>query len=382
MSNPLRQARLTRGWSQARLVHEIEQYARQHNPTVASNTSLRVYVSEWENERRKVSAEYAGILRKLLGHTDDELFHPSNKTEAQSDSYTRLIEQLDSSHAIGQSVVNALAGQTELLRTFDRQCGAAQLVDQMQSHLSRLQECLSFTVLPESRRPLARALAEAASLAAWQALDVGAADRAWRHYELAKSAAREAEDPLYLAHAMGEQAYVLADAGRPELGARLVTEAQRAVRANASPRLAAWLAAAEAELYALSGQPNECRRALERADQELSRTSGVRDPDLPGIFLDENHLGRWRGHSLALLGDQRAVDELSAALSALDNTFVRAAAGLRCDLAQAHLARGEPDAAQQHLREARSLTNLTGSVRYRQRAERLRKMAAAATSRP
>ncbi|WDZ87356.1 XRE family transcriptional regulator [Micromonospora cathayae] len=363
-------------------MHEIEQYARQRNLAIASTTSLRVYVSEWENGRRRVSEDYAAILRKLLGHTDEELFRTDDTTDARSDGYTRLIEHLDASHSVGRSMVDALTGQTELLRTLDRQCGAARLVDQMQSHLSTLQECLSFTVLPASRRPLARALAEAASLAAWQALDVGAADRAWRHYELAKSAAREAEDPLYLAHAMGEQAYVLADAGRPELGARLVTEAQRAVGSSASPRLAAWLAAAEAELWALSGQSDECRRSLERADRKLSATAGVRDPDLPGIFLDETHLRRWRGHSLALLGDQRALEELSAALASLDETFVRAAAGLRCDLAQAHLARGEPDAAHQHLREARSLTNLTGSVRYRQRAERLRKVTAAATTRP
>ncbi|MFY1704802.1 MULTISPECIES: XRE family transcriptional regulator [Micromonospora] len=363
-------------------MHEIQQFARRRSLSVASMASLRVYVSEWENERRKISADYAAILRNLVGLTDDELFRADEAADPPDDGYARLIQQLDASSAVGRSMVEALTGQTELLRTLDRQCGAARLVDQMHSHLGKLQECLSFTVLPESRRPLARALAEAASLAAWQALDVGAADRAWRHYELAKSAAREAEDSLYLAHAMGEQAYVLADAGRPELGARLATEAQRRVADTAPPRLAAWLAAAEAELWALSGRSDECRRSLDRADKKLSLTTGVRDPELPGIFLDETHLARWRGHSLALLGDQRAVKELSTALMSMDRTFVRAAAGLRCDLAQAHLTWGEPDAAQEHLREARSLTNLTGSVRYRQRVERIRKTMAAATTRP
>src|SRR5258706_249985 len=85
--------------------------------------------------------------------------------------------------------------------------------------------------------------ATAATLAAWQALDVGAADRAWRHYELAKQAAREAERPRYLAHAMGEQAYVLSDAGQPELALQLVQEAL-AVRGDTPPRLTAWLLSA------------------------------------------------------------------------------------------------------------------------------------------
>jgi hypothetical protein len=116
----------------------------------------------------------------------------------------------------------------------DRQIGAAGLIDQVTAHLDRLQDTLAFAVLPTARRPVARALAEAASMAAWQALDVVAAERGWRLYELAKSAAREADDPHYLAHSMGEQAYVLADAGRPALGAELVREAT-AVRGGTGP---------------------------------------------------------------------------------------------------------------------------------------------------
>ncbi|MFG1913727.1 helix-turn-helix transcriptional regulator [Micromonospora sp. NPDC048898] len=372
MANHLRRARVARGWSQARLVHEIEQYSRQRLVTVASTNSLGVYVSDWENGRRKISSSYAAILRRLLGTTDDELFSDVTIVNDDRGGYAQLVEHLDASDAVDQSTLRALRRQTELLRTMDRQLGAAQLVDQMQSHLVRLQENLSFAVLPSARQPLARALAEAASLAAWQALDVGAADRAWRHYEMAKSAAREADDPLHLAHATGEQAYVLADAGRPELGAQLVQEAQRAGGKRLSPRLSAWLAAAEAELWALSQRSDECQRSLDRASGLLSRLTGVRDPDLPGIFLDETHLRRWRGHSLALLGDHRSIDELSTALTAMDDTFVRAAAGIRCDLAQAHLVRGETREARFHLREASSLVNLTGSVRYRLRVDRIK----------
>jgi hypothetical protein len=89
------------------------------------------------------------------------------------------------------------------------------------------------------------------------------------------------------------------------------------------------------------------------------------------VFLNEGHLTRWRGHSLALLGDDGAVGELYAALAGMDGTFIRAQAGLRCDLAQAHLVRGEHEEARAQLREARLLANRTGSVRHRQRIERL-----------
>lgn len=70
----LRQARTARGWSQSRLVREIEVYAARHAGAVASTASLSVYVSEWENGHRNVSDQYAGILRAVFGMTDTELF--------------------------------------------------------------------------------------------------------------------------------------------------------------------------------------------------------------------------------------------------------------------------------------------------------------------
>lgn len=374
MTMRLREARQARGWSQARLIYEIERYAARRGLRIASTSSLRVYVSEWENSRRSLSAEYAMILRALLGLTDAELYGEPPSASITADGYDGLVARIDSARSVGRTMVDALTAQTEVLRTMDRQIGAAGLVDQMQAHLGRLQDTLAFAVLPDARRPVARALAEAASMAAWQALDVGAADRAWRHYELAKSAAREADDALYLAHAMGEQAYVLADAGRSDLAVQLVQEAQRAGGSRLSPRLTAWLNATEAELYAQAGRPGDCRRALDRADGALP-AGPARDTDLPGVFLDASHLTRWRGHSLALLGDERAVAELYAALAAMDGTFVRAQAGLRCDLAQAHFVRGEHAEALTNLREAKLLANRTGSVRHRRRIERLTGMA-------
>jgi hypothetical protein len=51
-----------------------------------------------------------------------------------------------------------------------------------------------------------RVLVEASTLAGWQALDRAALGQAWTHYERAKAAAREADSPALLAHAIAEQA--------------------------------------------------------------------------------------------------------------------------------------------------------------------------------
>lgn len=373
MTNGLRAARSAREWSQERLVREIERYARQHMLDVASTASLRVYVSEWENGRRQISARYAKILRALLGVTDDEL---SGKSETlapttAADGYDELMGRIDAARSISLTMVNTFMDQTELLRTMDRQMGAASLVDQMTAHLATLEDALTFAVLPETRRPVAQALAGAATLAAWQALDVGSVERAWRHYELGKRAAQEAEEPMYLAHATAEQAYVLCDAGRAPMAVQLIRDAQRLGGKAVSPRLKAWLHAAEAEICARAGMPEDCRRALERATQCLPPGEQARDPDMLSIFLNEGHLTRWRGNALALIGDDEAVSDLYTALDTADPTFIRASAGVRCDLAQAHMARGEYDQAHEHLRQARLIASRTGSVRQRRRIEQL-----------
>ncbi|MFF2955600.1 XRE family transcriptional regulator [Kitasatospora sp. NPDC057965] len=371
MGQRLREARKQRGWSQERLVREISRYAEQHLTDVASPASLKVYVSEWENGRRAVSSTYALILRALFGKTDDELFGAPEASAPDADGYDELIGRIDSARSLSLGMVDTFLNQTELLRSFDRQMGAAALVDQMRAHLDALEDALTFAVLPDARRPVATALAGAATLAAWQALDVGAVERAWRHYELGKRAAAEAEQPMYLAHAMAEQAYVLADAGRPEMAVDLVRDAQRTGGTKVSPRLAAWLFAAEAELCAKAGLARDCRDALERAAAVLPAGDEARDPDMLSIFLNAGHMARWRGNALAMLGEDDALAELYVALERMDPAFTRATAGLRCDLAQAHLARGEFGQAREHLQQARLLANRTGSVRQRRRIERL-----------
>lgn len=372
MSAGLRSARTARGWSQERLVREIEQYARRSVTDVASTASLRVYVSEWENGKRTISDRYAAILRQLLGVTDGELRDAAPTPVAPTaDGYDELLSRIDAADSVSESMVKAFNDQTELLRTMDRQRGAAHLIDQMTGHLAALEEALNFTVLPTARRPVALALAGASTLAAWQAIDSGAVERAWRHYEQAKQAARDAEAPMYLAHAMAEQAYVLCEAGRPALGVDLVREARRTVGQAGSARLHAWLYAAEAEMCAHADMPDDSRRALDAALASIPPGPEDRDPDMLSIFLNGAHLARWHGNVLALLGDGDAVTSLYEAMDGMDATFVRARAGLHTDLAHAHLARAEYDDAHTHLRQARLLASRTGSVRQRRRVDML-----------
>ncbi|MEU8657871.1 XRE family transcriptional regulator [Actinoplanes philippinensis] len=337
-----------------------------------SPASLKTYVSEWENGRRSVGEDDRSILRSIYGLNDQELF--GEQAEVHSvldDAYSELARRIEESKSVDLGMVNTLAGQTELFRSWDRQMGAPSLADQLSAHISTLENALAYTVLPSARRPVARVLSGAATLAGWQALDVGGVDRAWRHYELARRAAAEAQSPALMAHAMGEQAYVLVDAGKPDLAYELICEAVSSAQDSAPDRVVAWLCAAEAEIAAIVGQADASHAALERAAASLPGGDEMRDPEVPGVFLNDTHLKRWRGNVRTLLGETEAVGELCAALELMDGTFTRAEGSLRIDLAQGYFASGKLGEAREQARLARSLANRTGSLRNRRRLDRI-----------
>jgi len=165
-----------------------------------------------------------------------------------------------------------------------------------------------------------------------------------------------------------QQACVLIDLDRLDEASRLVERAATTAGSRIPGLLRAWLWALYAETRAAAGDELRTRRALERADALLP---SVISDDLPFLFLDETHLARWRGHCLARLGAEEAITHLTRAAEALDPSFVRAGAGLHCDLAAALTAAGELDAAQAEVGRAQALASLTTSTRQRRRVQRV-----------
>ena len=156
----------------------------------------------------------------------------------------------------------------------------------------------------------------------------------------------------------------------------MVRAAYEETRTAIPHQVRGWLRAAEAEMAAAAGQESTCRNALDHAAQEVGH--GPASQDLPYLALNETHLARWRGNCLVLFGDPQTADDLNAALTAMDGSFIRAEAGLRCDLAAALHVRGEQDEAKSHLKRARELAQVTGSARQRRRIRELSKRIAKA----
>jgi transcriptional regulator with XRE-family HTH domain len=373
MKTRLQAARAARGLKQSHVIAELTRRAEIAGFPIASPSSLQILLSNFENGKRSVNEPYRTLFRAIYGMTDDELFAPVDTTETDPElaEYTALAGRIISASKVDKATAEMLAHQTDYLRTMDCRLGAAALVDQMNGHLATVQEALSHAILPSVRRPLASVLADAAALAAWQALDVGAVNRAWQHHETARYAALEAQDPVLLAHAMAQQAFVLVDVGEIDSAAELVHEALREAGTSVPSRFEAWLYAAEAEVLAAAKNVSRSLRGFDKASKFLPAGPEAVDPDLPFIVLNTAHLARWRGNALARLGDETAIGQLHAALSGAGVVSTRAAASLHCDLAHAYLIHGDRDQAKKFAAEGRRLAKQAGSVRQKQRLQRL-----------
>lgn len=362
---PLRRVRAEFGWKVPRLMSALRRCAPQIGIALGSDKSLKTTISRHENGHVTPGEDWRKLYRLAYGRTDDEL----GFTEAGGHSEA-LIPADDLRHRIAtarrvdMSLIRQMQQQVHHIRLLDRRLGASSLLEQTRTVITTLNELVTYSLQPSVREALSAVLSDAGALAAWQALDVGAVQQAWGHYEIAKTAAREAGSPVLLAHAMGEQAYTLHDLGRLTDALSLVREARSLVTKRGPRLLLCWLDAVGGEMQAALAD-EECHKTLERSAALLPAEPN--DPALPFIALNEAHHARWRGHCLAQVGDAGAIDFLTTAIDQMDSSFVRAAAGLRCDLAQALATRGDVDEARKHLRSARLLANQVGSVRQRKR---------------
>jgi tetratricopeptide (TPR) repeat protein len=269
---------------------------------------------------------------------------------------------------LDRETVEIFRHQVDHVRHVDHRFGALTQLDQLRIQIDQVQRLLTYRAGPQ-RPALAGVLVEASTLAGWQALDRVALGQAWTHYERAKAAAREAESAVLLAHATAEQAFVLLDLDETTAAVDQLAHARTIANGASTPLLRAWLAAAHGETLAAAGDADDARRAFDTASSLLP--ADPTDPALPFLFLGDSHLDRWRGNALARVGAPDAIDQLTAALAALPADFVRARSGLLVDLAYAHAAAGDRDAALTYVRQVRRLAAQIKSDRQLRRLSQL-----------
>jgi transcriptional regulator with XRE-family HTH domain len=314
-------------------------------------------------------AATARLLERIFGVSIETLLSPSLVPTNATDAEIELRQMLYASARVDASVLGLLQEQLTATRRLDRQLGAVVARDEVLAKAAQVTRLLDHSLAPTVREGLAAHLSELCTLAGWQALDVGDVPEAWRQYTLAVTVAAQSAGPAFAAHSAAGQAFTLVDLGDSRQAAELLDVTRKRAERRTSQLIRSWLAAAHGEALAADGQSAESLRAFDRAEVLLPD-----DPvssDGPYVVLDTVHLGRWRGHALARLGEPSAVGVLTAALDRLDPTFTRAEVGLRVDLATAFTAIGERDAARHQAATAEVRAVEIGSHRQLRRLRSL-----------
>jgi hypothetical protein len=349
-------------------VQHAEAFARvNHQPGTLSLRHLQRLVSG-----RPVGAlrpATARLLEQLLGEPIATLLAPPQTVTDDGDNPAGELRQLlDAARRIDRSTIALLHQQLDAIRRLDRQLGAIVVRDELNAKIRQVHQLTAYSLAPGTREPLAGLLSEMHTLAGWQALDLGDIPNAWQHYEHSRAAAAQSDSIPHESHAAAEQAFVLIDADATGDAVDLLDGARRRAAATSPYVLRAWLAAAHGEALAAHGDRTASLHAFDHAAQLLPS-----DPtdERPYVALDTVHLARWRGHALARFGHPDAITVLADALNCLDSTFVRAETALRVDLAIAHVANDDHDAACTYVDHAARLATQVGSTRQRRRIKTL-----------
>jgi tetratricopeptide (TPR) repeat protein len=410
----LRTALEDKGWSYTRLIAEMRRVAARERVMLPTTQSLVVMLSRWCNDHERPSEFYQSILSKALGRPPAWLGFvdlpeptrsggpPSRFVEDGIAAWGQLLggtgadgaalstaellsgaswrspqrepseDPTAGSGKVSGQLLDTLDAMTESYRRLDRQLGAASVFDDSTHHLQRIVRLNDASMATEHRRRLAAAAGEVASLAAWQALDLGRPGAAWSYYSLATRAAREAGHRELHAYVVAETSYVLLFGGQVREALSLVKRARHLARGTA-PRLRAWLAAAQAEALAIAGNAADTLRALDQADEAFQQVEPGSGPRWLSYF-DQAHLVRWKGHCLVAVGQaDTALSVLQEALHSVDASFVRARAGALVDLATLHLRQGEVEATCDVLWQAFRLARETQSTKNERRIIEVRR---------
>lgn len=358
---PLRAAREQMGWSQAAAMRRFQEAATKLGAAPPSGASLKRMFNYWEKGARAVTvAAYRDAFCAIYAAPPEALGFAPTTVPARGRDGHELHATL-SLVTVDRPMVEVLEAETHNLRLLDRRLGSTAAAA-VEAHALLLEDVLHRCIGRE-RTAVAVALAEAAALAGWLALDRGDIQGGWRWHQLARSAAVESGSPIQLGHVLAQASIVLLDAGQAAEACELATEARRVSRGRVPPRVTAWMLASEAEVHAGAGDHARALRLMDAAESALRAPD---EDDVPFLMLDLIHLARWRGHCLALGGAAEARDYLTLA-AAGEGDSLRAATGRHADLAHALETAGERDAARAEAEVALDLARRCGSIRQARR---------------
>ena len=359
MRNRLAAAQEGLGWSQARLVSELECRGRATGFAVMATTSLKTAVSRWENGHFLPDRDYRRLFRDIYGMTDAELGFASVAVVPVQQE--RAAVQLGGRLTASTPECSALAdASADLRRRLDQllDADAATCVAGLEERVSlQAQECVR--VAPSAmlgrllsdfqdvqallRQPLGQQLmprvceaaADLSTLIGDELMVVGrpADSQAW--YTTAKAAAARSGSRWARARALSLNALLYLYYGTPTHAVELAQETYALEIGGPATALAA---SVEAFAQAQLGNELATRRALRHSEELFKR---LNQEDSVFGFTERRQLF-YRGRALLRIGDMtEARAALNDALSSYPLDVVGDPAVLRLDLAERLVTEGD-----------------------------------------
>jgi transcriptional regulator with XRE-family HTH domain len=397
----LREHRLRMGLTQHDVAVRLEQLAwSEERRRVGVNADM---VSKWERGLKHPSAFYARLLCALFGTTASELgvgtSPPPTPVPAvsqdpvvdDSDGLIGALEVLDGSLTNAELVIPRLVGlwrndvlsRRQLLGTIgvapvvaafgtDLGSGVPEIVVRqatspavedlarilahleasyhsldaralllpLRAVIETVQDYLAGTTTRRDRTDLLAALARANLLAGRLCFfDVNRSFEARAHFDLAREAAEQADDPVLGAVVLGHMAFLPVAKHNFSSADRYLETARGALGSGRSHLVSSWLYAVASEVHARAGNVRAALRSIESASKEIG--ASATPPPTWFDFYDQRRLAGFEGFAMrqanrfedarasleGLIGDGVGLSSKQVAVTLVDLADVHVAAG-------------------------------------------------------
>lgn len=265
MTNKLRDARLRRGWSQMRLISELQTAAARRGAALPDTSVLKTQISRWENGRRAPDEFYRSLLQETFDLTAPELGFPTLLEPAGS---TYGSEPLNK--AVSPDLLNALQVSLGQLATLDAATGPRTVLA-LAREQARFATGLVRGAAGPDRADISRVATRLSEFTGWLHQDAGELDDAVRWTDQAVDLAIEAGDPELIAYVAMRRSNI--DSDRRDNRTALTRASAAFAAALDDPRLSGVLLRQRAMAHALVGDEIACRRDLDEALQIVATNS-------------------------------------------------------------------------------------------------------------
>src|SRR5579859_482587 len=321
-----------------------------------------------ESELRDMDRSRRLILQEILRGASFCFVLPPEEL-LSSDSWERLSMAITRSSGVDSTVLVDLEAITKSYWRLRANAASNDLLHGVLGHFQTSVQLMSKSQTDAVYQRLYSITGETAQVIGQILFDMHDYATAWSYYKFSIRAAQMVQNRDLEAVGLGRMSFLFTYSKQAKQTLPLLEEAQKLTQQSSATVIAPWLAAIEAEAYAILRDPDACTRALDRA--ECITSQGMLDSYATGF--NPSRLAGYKGVCfLHLRQPELARSSLNKALELLNALAIRRQSRLYTDLATSYLQQEEVEEACKIAAQALRITAQTGSLSVLQRINGLR----------